>query len=88
MAAMETGNNLLCKLCTAFGIDPTTQPIRRLVIDAPTDGAVVVYVQRYINTDEGDAIIDVLAEATKADIPKVIDVQAVEVDKEGNVRHK
>ncbi len=86
----QSGHLWLERLCKALGIDPAKRPVRRIVIDAEVDSAVVVYVQEYLDEQPGrETVPDVIAEMREEGLGavEVRSVKRLDVDERtGEVR--
>jgi hypothetical protein len=77
----------LDRLCRAIGIDPKATPVKRIVIDANVNNAVMVYVQMYLDEQPGrEAVPDVLADAVRSEAVTIQQVKRIDVDDTGNVQ--
>jgi len=83
-AALAVGYRTLDKVCEALGIDVSTNPVRRVVVDIAVDGVGMVYVQRFLQDDQVTPFCDAL----QADKPEVVEVRDIAVDDLGNVSVK
>lgn len=81
--AVSAGCKFGQKLCEALGIDPGQHSIRRLVIDVPADGAIVVFFERFLDQAE---VAKLIASFRAEHGIELHEVRGLEVDQRGRPR--